>query len=300
MASVAEIQIGGKPVRIVSRHNRVLIPWAEAKRSAPTELSLITLDHHHDTKTAFVRYAGRSLQRQGHSMDDSGWLDRLGEKQRALVSNLDWAEPSSVLAASDNCDHDEHIDLAIRSGIFQQALVICLQQGHDRPASNEVAAYRESLPSTEEMLQGALAPDDYPERPFTFTPPQDGICAPAAGCFVGCTEDSQDEECLRRRADEVIESAYLNRQLSIAKKMAGIDSLADIDYVLDIDLDLFHTQKSFHPDDPTTFHKLIRGAQMITIAREAGCLVELWLDDEEPDVDEIQEVVLEHIRNALA
>lgn len=50
-----------------------------------------------------------------------------------------------------------------------------------------------------------------------------------------------------------------------------------VPYILDIDLDVFHTVGSIEPKDPASFYRLIRGSLAITIATEAECVDELWL-----------------------
>lgn len=43
-------------------------------------------------------------------------------------------------------------------------------------------------------------------------------------------------------------------------------------YVLDVDLDYFHTRKAIAPDDPLIFLWLVRNAVAVTIATEPGCI----------------------------
>ena len=71
-------------------------------------------------------------------------------------------------------------------------------------------------------------------------------------------------------------------------------------YILDIDLDAFHTRRAINPDDPSTFYRLIKNAVAITIATEAECVAEEWLDDPDPmTADELLKRLLCHIDNAL-
>ena len=63
-------------------------------------------------------------------------------------------------------------------------------------------------------------------------------------------------------------------------------------YILDIDLDFFHTCKSIHPIDVSIFKKLIDGAIGISIAKES-----LWIKQWKEDYD--KDLSVEYLLNAL-
>ena len=60
----------------------------------------------------------------------------------------------------------------------------------------------------------------------------------------------------------------------------GLADLEAAPYILDIDLDAFHTRKAIEPNDPTTPYRLIKNAVAITIAAEKKrCVEEQWLEE---------------------
>ncbi|NHZ86682.1 MAG: hypothetical protein GWP19_12520 [Planctomycetia bacterium] len=72
-------------------------------------------------------------------------------------------------------------------------------------------------------------------------------------------------------------------------------------YILDIDLDYFHTKRSIVPSNPKTFYQLIQGAEIITIAKESSWINE-WAKteryDKELTVDYLLNELLNHINVA--
>ena len=146
-------------------------------------------------------------------------------------------------------------------------------------------------PSIEENAHSdklaAVWPETAPEskRPFTYDAPPHNVFVAGHECFIGCEGRPHTDECLPHHYSQVIESVYVEDQLARAAEMArcvGIEGgLESAPYILDIDLDVFHTVASIEPKDASTFHRLIRGALAITIATEAECVDELWHEDEE-------------------
>jgi hypothetical protein len=121
-------------------------------------------------------------------------------------------------------------------------------------------------------------------------------------CAIGCEKPTYDDECKLHLANEIIESPYLEDQLRRASEVStslGQGNVEDEPFILDIDLDVFHTLKSIEPKDPKTFHRLIAGAVAITIATEAECVEDEWLDEEAISVDELLCRLLRHIEIAL-
>lgn len=81
--------------------------------------------------------------------------------------------------------------------------------------------------------------------------------------------------------DRVIEDEVLGHRLREAEAVAtenGLGAPFDGPYILDIDLDLFHTIKSLAPESKSEFNNLVQRANAITIAVEAGCCELLWVD----------------------
>jgi hypothetical protein len=119
---------------------------------------------------------------------------------------------------------------------------------------------------------------------------------------VGCKKDSHDNDCYYDLSCHVLESDYLSQRLSWAQKMANSIRIANIEeppYILDIDLDFFHTTKALNPDDPSVFYRLIRNSQAVTVAVEAECTQSLWLDSEPPRTDDMLLTLYQHIGVAM-
>ena len=142
-----------------------------------------------------------------------------------------------------------------------------------------------------------------PSRPMTYAPAANRIYALPFDCFVGCQTRPHNDACLVKQSSEIIESSYLDDQLQRGSEISrciGLSNLEAAPYILDIDLDAFHTRKAIYPDDSTTFHRLIRNALAITIATEAGCVEEEWLDDDDRmNAEELLAELLAHIDKAL-
>ena len=72
------------------------------------------------------------------------------------------------------------------------------------------------------------------------------------------------------------------------------------DYILDIDLDYFHTLKSIQPDNCDTIYSLIRNAKIITIAKEPICVDNLKYGNEQINSELLLDALLNHIEQALS
>jgi len=82
-------------------------------------------------------------------------------------------------------------------------------------------------------------------------------------------------------------------------RCVGIDHLESKPYILDIDLDAFHSRQAIEPADRTVLYCLIRNALAITIATEAECVEELKFDGEAIDADFLLARMMEHIQAAI-
>ncbi len=88
-------------VEIFEEHHEVLRAWSRYRRTLDFAPWVVTIDHHTDTLPAFGRAAGgdESLRRQ-------------------LIAAFDWRDDASVeRALAAGLRHDEHLDLALRSGL---------------------------------------------------------------------------------------------------------------------------------------------------------------------------------------
>ena len=92
--------------RVFEEHHQVLKAWAEYRRSRENAPAALTLDHHTDTLPAFGRTAADETERQK-------W-----------IAETDFNLSHSVAGAIKKLRHDEHLDLALRSGMISRSIVI--------------------------------------------------------------------------------------------------------------------------------------------------------------------------------
>jgi len=115
-------------------------------------------------------------------------------------------------------------------------------------------------------------------------------------------ESVYDDKCAVHHALEIIEAPYLDdqlRRIGAITQCLGLPNIESLPYILDIDLDAFHSIKAANPCDATTFHRLIRGALAITIATEPKWVEKLWADeDNKPSADLLLTAVKRHIEAA--
>ncbi|WP_022976813.1 UPF0489 family protein [Nevskia ramosa] len=263
--------IKGKDIYVVDDHHKALAAWALVRRSLAEPPNLITIDHHTDTSEAFRGHAHWETH-EGHVKDRE--VFRLG-----LVARIDWHSNKSIADAIANLRHDEHIDAAACSCVLDNAFCIQLSDSCATPSIEEIA-FRNSR--QENWPNGATVAT--PTRPMTYVPASNRIYALPFDCFIGCSTMPHNDECNVRHSDEIIETMYLDDQLARGAEISrcfGLSSLEAAPYILDIDLDAFHSRRAINPRDPSTFHRLIRNAVAITIATEAECVDEEWLDEED-------------------
>lgn len=279
-------RINGKDVFIVNDHHRVLAAWSCVRRGLRQAPNLITIDHHTDTLEAFLSYT-RVEEHEGR-VDDPGAL------RDQLIRQIDWRDDQSVLNAIGKLRHDEHINAATLSGVLGHAFCIQLSDSGGAQSAEQIAY------DTDRAVRWPNPPAlPMPARPMTYAASPDSVYVISYDCFVGCAAKPHDDECLVRRADEIIETEYLNDQLARGSEISRYLGLVDLEaapYILDIDLDAFHTRKAIAPDNPTTLYRLIKNAVAITIATEKQCVEELWLGEETPmSSDELLTRLLDHI-----
>lgn len=265
--SFEKISIEGKNIYIVQEHHHVLEAWAEYRKKVTSAPMMITLDHHTDTHRAFLQYSS--------NLRTLGYEDK---KAKKLVSLIDYKVDETVINAIEKLRNDEHIDAAIKSGIISKAFVISYDASFDNPK-----VYEESF-SVQHHHESKI---------YTI----------GNICYVGCEKNRHNDDCIISHFNQAIESIFLDDKLKTIYKMCPDcikGNLFDKEYILDIDLDYFHTCKSINPKDIKTFHKLIRNSKIITIALEP-CFVEEWKKyDKDIDCKSLKENLLEHIKNALS
>jgi hypothetical protein len=239
-----KVTIGVKDVYIVRAHHHVLGGWAEVRRNqeqagagAP---ALLTLDHHTDTYEPFYRNRYWAAH-QGLNDDNQAAMQAL---LPGMIDAIDWNKKTTVKRAIGKLQHDEHIRTAIQSSIVSRAFVINLSSETHADATGHVYATCSGCAST------------------------------------ACPKVIHDDQCERSRADQVLESIHLNHEIGVLDAMAranGEPGVVADPYILDIDLDYFHTQKGIAPTDTATFYQLVQNALAITIATEPACVRSLRL-----------------------
>lgn len=253
-----QFEIQGKRVYVVERHHFVLEAWAQIKRSHEENLTLITVDRHTDTHYAFDRPVIHDNFEE--------FLTEINER----IRKIDYRNDDDIRRAIADLRNDQHIDAAIRLGLFSFA--VCINDNVD----------------------------------FSHWATEKNVPRPIFEVCEWCLDENDDGhdrgECERHQADQVIESAALERLISRANDMAspiGIVSVLNTPYVLDIDLDYFRTMKALSPKDARLFYEIIRNALAITIATEPHYLISGRLDRSLTS-DVALEAMLNHIRKALA
>ncbi len=103
-------------------------------------------------------------------------------------------------------------------------------------------------------------------------------------------ETTHDDACTRAFVDAALEDSTL----------APLFPALPADYILDVDLDYFRSAKAIAPDRATVFHRLIRGARIITVAEEPGCVGMLRLKGEWIGASELLSALNRHIELATA
>lgn len=280
--------ICGRDVYVVDDHHQALAPWALIRRRLIRAPNLITIDHHTDVYEAFLGHAHLETYESG----GDAWA-----LARELVRHIDWQDDQSLLWSIDRLRHDEHIDSATMAGILNYAFSIQLSDSGGNP-SIEQQAYAADR-KARWPKPPALPP---PRRPMTYEDPENHIFVVSHDCAIGCTRTPHNDACVVEHGDMIIETAYLDDQLARAAEMSqcvGIPHPEAQPYILDIDLDAFHSRKAISPIDTTTFYRLIRNAVAITVATEAECVDELKFEGESIDADFLLAKLLDHIRLAV-
>lgn len=269
------LNIGNKEIYIVENHHEVLVPWALYRRRVDKAPILITLDHHIDTEDAFYK-ASHNPQTHQH------------EEYRIhhYLKDVDFNNTSSIERAISKLYNDEHIDAAIKSDIIDKTFVISYDGGK-----------YEWTKSIEEENGRDSRPYHYPEKDIYIVENR---------CFIGCENGRHDDSCIIGHFNQAIESSLLNNMISIIGEMkpslvSGF--LLQEKYILDIDLDYFHTRESIKPSDSSTFYSLIKNAEIITIATEPEFIKEWATDykyDTQLNADLLLSTLKEHILKALS
>lgn len=258
------IQIGEKNIYVVEAHHFVLLPWSIYRNELQVPPVLITFDHHTDTRGAF-----------------SGYCYRTGTRASELLRRMDFTNISSIQSAISYLKNDEHIDAAIKSGILSKAFVLSYSEPNDIPVSNEKDEYAKVI--TEKAWLRIVSNQNIediplPVRPYTYPRPADNIFV-VGNPYI---------EHTRTNFDQALESQFLSEMFQVFEQMdqqVFSNNVVRGPYILDIDLDYFHTVRSIEPNDSSIINTLIRGAGIITVAKESSfvnsCKIDSDLDSEQ-------------------
>lgn len=234
-----KITVNQKAIYIVESHNQVLEAWESLHG-----LNVFSLDFHTDTRQAFYNYS----YWRADSEVKSGLYRNLQERAEKLTDqkiNQYLEKQMTINQINNNLKHDEHLDFAIRSNMIDTAFVLSKNSNETSSNSNVYI-----VDSQEQYNK---------QRIIEFSP----------SCIPGCSKTIHDEECRIRRADSSIEDFFLVDAIGRAKSFKS--SFFD-NYILDIDCDYFNTEKSLYPENLEVFKRLIRNAELITIALEPECV----------------------------
>ncbi|MEE3950087.1 UPF0489 family protein [Bacillus wiedmannii] len=292
--------INSKDIYIVEHHHHVLEPWAiyRERNAAPI---LVTLDHHTDCRSAFLQHSALQIEGDSYEVDAHRVTFR-----KNCIDEIDYNDLNTVRSAIGNLKHDEHIDAAIKSSIIEKALVISYDAHRDDPMSFKESKRIEecySTPAIFARMRGEIfevqAPEGYPES-------ENSIYILDKKCWIGDQAEHpapHNDDCTKPHYDQAIESIYLEDKLNTINEMIpGLieNNQFTQDYILDIDLDYFHTLKSIQPDNYDIFYNLIRNAKIITIATEPICVENLKYENEVINSDSLLTALLNHIQDALS
>lgn len=255
MGRIVENLIKGHRIYIAEKHHHVLFPWAKIKReNREDKLLLISFDHHTDILEPFLVHCENNE-----------------EKMHQLVACINYEDDISVNNAINNLRNDEHIKAAIESGILYKAFII----SH----SNEFDDIPESIEEEERMKKVKNMDEEYLEAiisgNYAITPRRNRHYREAE-IYIPPFLPEGIYEYAGEYDDVVLEDCFLEEKMATLVRMCpdifDKDGRIKYKYILDIDLDYFHTMKSINPKSMDIFSRLVKGAAAVTIAEETACV----------------------------
>lgn len=245
--------INQKPIYIFESHHYALIPWCKLRQKLEQSPILISLDHHTDTHEPFLHECLKENPLK-LTYDES--------KIKLLLDKIDFNNIESIKKVLDKLRNDEHIKTALKKDIVSKAFIISYDNIHDFPLSIEED---NKLKHAQEICFKRFLGEDTSEfeieRPFTYN--QSDIYIPQIDGLNRAEEELYDLS---------IESNFLKEKFDIFNEMnsniISQNHVINSKYILDIDLDYFHTFNSIQPNDTSFFYQLIKNAEIITIAQE--------------------------------
>lgn len=247
--------IKDKPIFIFESHHFALYPWAWLRSQFKSAPLLFSLDHHTDTHIPFLNECYVD-ERIGHN-------SKLAKK---YVEEIDFRKMATIENAIKKLRNDEHIKTAIEADIIDKAFIISYNNTTDFPLSYEENKRVENWMEIHICdMEGKEHPLKKISRPFNY--PNENIYIPSI--YSSNTSEQID------LFNMAIETNFLREKFQIFSEMSPENvKLRGFTkkYILDIDLDYFHTQKSIKPYDNSFFIDLVKNAEIITIAKESVCI----------------------------
>lgn len=295
------LEINNKPIYIFEDHSLAFKAWLNIKKTSDILPFVISLDHHTDTRRALNRISSETwVTSQGNYNMDSEYYKKFLQTHLYSLDHFDEEQMNTFLL---NLAHDEHIDAAIKMGIISHSISIqwdnflgtsSIEQDEWRSKDWKNQIGKIPMSELQELITNPIA---YPEPPFNYNLPENKMF------IIGypnceCPKSQHDEICDKYMYDKALESSFLNKQLEIVENLhnnINQRGLQPFEFILDIDLDYFHTVKSVSPNDRETFAWLVKNSLGITIAKESRCVDMLKCEGEIIDSNYLLSKVLELI-----
>ena len=243
------------------------------------EKKIYIVENHHEVIIPWSEYASNNaapvLLTFDHHMDTRSAFYMYSRKiadldwrtvRDQLIADVDINESSTILSSLEKLRNNEHIDFSLQTGMISDAVVFSL------------------------MDAGICS--DYANNKIYYIDP----C-----CTSKCKKSLHDDECQINVYDKVIEGEELLFKLNKVNKFIPgffVSNRINKKFILDIDLDCFHTKKAIDAVDMSVFNYLVNNAEIITIATE-GYYVELEKKDDDINEHYLLEKLLVRIENAI-
>lgn len=264
---VEEFNIKTKKVFISETHNFSICAWGKTRRILPQAPILVSFDRHTDVYSPFLRASLVNCK-----------ID--AKLQKSLMSKLDYNSDKSLVESAQILYHDEQIRTAIATNVISKAIIICYANSENLIYQNDKHFHPKEGRSYESGT----------------------IFIPKHGCYVGCNLETQQDECIIPHFNDAIDSKYLEKKFLILSqwlpKLVN-NKQVNSPFILDIDLDYFHTLKSIKPQSSSFFYNLIRKCEAVTITKEEKCVMESTKYDSTISVELLLEKMIEHIKLAM-
>ena len=238
-------------VYIFEKHHYALFPWSEIKNNnIDQRFVLFSFDHHTDIREPFLSYC-----------------DCNEKEMQNFVSKIKLNDESSINDAVLKLNNDEHIKTALKIGIFEKAFIISHSNVFDDvPMSVQEKARMETIEKNDPEYMMQIIEGNYGITPRAERTYEESDIYMPPFVSEGISEYGRENE------DEVLEDDFLTEKMMILSRMCPdiISAEGEIkcDYIMDIDLDYFHTMKSINPISKRIFSQLVKSAKAITIAKE--------------------------------